>query len=139
MGLNRKKEGIEHIDTNIVVRLITGDDPKNYKKAKKLISQKNKTFIFEDAAMMEVVYVLSGEEYNYSREEVVAGINFISRFDNIFFNKGLIEDALNLYKDHPKLSFVDCYLAAITSITDETPLWTFDKKLLAQCPVAQEP
>ena len=77
--------------------------------------------------------------YKYSREEVVAGINLISEFDNIYFNKGLIEDALNLYVDHPKLSFVDCYLAAITNITDEKPLWTFDKKLISQCPLAKEP
>lgn len=138
MGIIRKKEGIEHIDTSVIIRLIVGDAPKNYQKAKKLLSQKHKTFVFEDAAMMEVVFVLS-KVYHYSRAEVVAGIALISRFDNIFFNKGLIEDALNLYKDHPKLSFVDCYLAAITSITDETPLWTFDKKLLTQCPVAQEP
>ena len=138
MGLTRKKEGIEHIDTNIIVRLIVGDDPKNYKKAKKLVSQKNKIFIFEDTAMMEVVYVLSGKNYNYSREEVATGINLVSKFENIYFNKGLIEDALNLYVDHPKLSFVDCYLAAITALSDETPLWTFDHKLAAQCPVARE-
>lgn len=139
MGIISRKAGIEHIDTNIIVRLITGDDPKNYKKAKKLIAQKNKTFIFEDAAMMEVVYVLSSKNYNYSRDEIAAGIDFISKFDNIYFNKGLIKDTLNIYVDHPKLSFVDCYLAAITNITQETPLWTFDKKLIAQCPVAREP
>ena len=137
MGLIRAKEGIEHIDTNIVVRLITGDDYKNYKKAKKLISQKNKIFVFEDAAMMEVIYVLSGEYYKYSRAEVVAGINFISKFENVYFNKGLIEDALNLYIDHPELSFVDCYLAATTNLSGEMPLWTLDHKLATQCSVAK--
>lgn len=138
MGLTRCKEGIEHIDTNIIVRLIVGDDPKNYRKAKKLLSQKNKVFVFEDAAMMEVVYVLSGKEYNYSREKVATGISFISSFDNLYFNKGLIEEALNLYVGHPKLSFVDCYLAAATTLSGETPLWTCDHKLATQCPVAQE-
>lgn len=138
MGIISKKEGIEHIDTNIVIRLIVGDDPKNYKKAKKLMAQKHKTFVFEDSAMMEVVFILS-KIYKYSRKEVVAGIDIISKFDNIYFNKGLIEDALNIYVNHPKLSFVDCYLVAITNITQEKPLWTFDKKLLAQCPLAKEP
>ena len=88
---------------------------------------------------MEVVYVLSSKNYNYSRDEIAAGIDFISKFDNIYFNKGLIEDALNIYVDHPKLSFVDCYLAAITNITQEVPLWTFDKKLISQCSSAREP
>jgi len=137
MGLISRKAGIEHIDTNIIVRLIVGDDPKNYQKAKKLISRKNKTFVFEDAAMMEVVYVLSGWQYNYSRKDIAAGINFIASFENIYFNKGLIEDALNLYTKRPKLSFVDCYLAAVTNLSQENPLWTLDKKLATQVPVAQ--
>lgn len=136
MGMIKRKDGIEHIDTNIVIRLIVGDDPKSYLKAKKLISQKRKIFVFEDASMMEVVFVLS-KLYNYSREDVVAGINFIKGFSNICFNKGLIEDALNLYVSHPKLSFVDCYLAAVTSLSGEVPLWTLDHKLAAQCPVAK--
>ena len=136
MGLVSKKANIEHIDTSIVVRLIVGDDPKNYLKVKKLISKKHKTFILEDSAMMEVVFVLS-KIYKYPREKVVAGINFISNFENICFNKGLIEDSLNLYVDHPKLSFVDCYLTAATAISQETPLWTLDKKLAAQSPVAK--
>ena len=136
MGLVSKKANIEHIDTSIVVRLIVGDDPKNYLKVKKLISKKHKTFILEDSAMMEVVFVLS-KIYKYPREKVVAGINFISNFENICFNKGLIEDALNLYVKHPKLSFVDCYLAVITELSQEKPLWTLDKKLAAQSPVAK--
>lgn len=134
MGL---KDKIEHIDTNVVVRLITGDDPKNYKKAKKLVSKKDKVFVFEDAAVMEVVFVLAGSIYHYTRTEIATGIRFIMAFENIYFNKGLIEDALNLYVAHPKLSFVDCYLSASTHLSGETPLWTFDQKLVAQCPVAK--
>ena len=137
MDIIRRKEGIEHLDTSIVIRLIVGDAPKNYQKAKKLLSQKHKIFVFEDTAMMEVAYVLS-KVYKYSREQVVAGISLISKFENIYFNKGLIEDTLNLYVNHPKLSFVDCYLAAVTNITDEAPLWTLDRKLATQCPVARE-
>ena len=83
MGLIHKKADIEHIDTNIIVRLITGDDPKSYEKAKKLIAKKDKTYVFEDAAMMEVVFVLSSDAYHFSRKVVAAGIKFIMGFDNI--------------------------------------------------------
>lgn len=136
MGIISVKHGIEHIDANIIIRLIVGDDPKNYQKAKKLIARKNRTYVFEDAVIMEVVFVLS-KIYKYSREAVAAGINFIAGFENIYCNKGLIEDALNLYVKHPKLSFVDCYLAAITTISNEKPLWTLDRRLAAQFPVAK--
>lgn len=137
MGLIGRKENIERIDTSIVIRLIVGDDPKNCQKAEKLMAKKHKLFVFEDTAMMETVFVLS-KVYKYPREKVVAGINLISRFDNIYFNKGLIEDALNLYLAHPKLSFVDCYLAASAALSGELPLWTLDHKLATQIPAARE-
>ena len=137
MGLARKKAHIEHIDTNIVVRLITGDNPENYQKAKKLISKKDKLYIFEDAAMMEVVFVLSGSVYRFSREEVRRSIEFIMSFENIYFNKSVIAEALDLYVTHPKLSFVDCYLTAMTAISGEIPLWTLDHKLASQCKIAK--
>ena len=137
MGLIRKKAGVEHIDTNIIIRLITRDDEKMTKKAEALVSKTNKVYVFEDAAMMEVIFVLSGAIYHRSREQVRDAIKTIMNFDNIFFNKSLIGEALNLYVAHPKLSFVDCYLAAATIISGETPLWTLDHKLAAQCKVAK--
>ena len=132
------KNNVEHIDTNIMVRLVTRDDAKMLKKVKKLFSHKEKFYIFEDAAMIELVYVLSTSIYHYSREIVAAKIKSIMQIENLYFNKGLITDALDLYVAHPKLSFVDCYLAAITNLSDETPLWTLDHKLATQCPVAKE-
>ena len=138
MGIINRKEGVERIDTNILVRLIVNDEPKQVKRAKKLFSHKDKLCVFEDAAMMEVVYVLSGKLYQQKREQIASNIKDIMRIENLVCNKGLIEDSLNLYVSHPKLSFVDCYLAAITKTTQETPLWTFDHKLASQCTVAKE-
>lgn len=137
MGLISKKAGIEHIDTNIVIRLITQDNEKMVKKAERLLSKKNKTYVFEDAAMMEVVFVLTRGGYDMTRKEAADGINAFLKTENIYCNKGLIEDALNLYVKHPKLSFVDCYLAVIAELSQEKPLWTLDKKLAAQTPIAK--
>lgn len=131
------KDGVEHIDTNILVRLITQDDPRAVEKAEKLVANRDKVYVFEDAAMMEVVFVLTGDQYRYSREQAAESIMAMMAISNIYFNKGLIEDALNLYVSHPKLSFVDCYLAAVTALSGEAPLWTLDRKLAAQCPVAK--
>ena len=137
MGIINRKEGVERIDTNVLVRLIVNDDPKQVKRAKKLFSHKDKLYVFEDAAMMEVVYVLSGKLYQQKREQIASNIKDIMRLENLVCNKGLIEDSLNLYVEHPKLSFVDCYLTAATAISQETPLWTLDKKLATQSPVAK--
>ena len=131
------KDGIEHIDTNILIRLITRDEPELVARAEKLIAKKDKLYIFEDAAMMEVVFVITGDQYRYSRAQAAESIKTMMRIDNICFNKGVIEDALDLYVAHPKLSFVDCYLWVIAAISQELPLWTLDRKLANQCPVAK--
>lgn len=138
MDLDKYKEGIERVDTNIIVRLITEDIPKQVRRAKKLFAQ-DKLFVFEDAAMMEVVFVLSGDQYRYSRPRIAAKITAIMHLENLVCNKGIIEGALDLYVTHPKLSFVDCYLAIKADLSKELPLWTFDHKLATQCPsVARE-
>lgn len=134
MGL---KANIEHIDTNIVIRLITQDDPIAVKKAEKLISSKQKVFVLEDVAMMEIVYVLTSDYYRYSRQEVSESIKTLILIDNIYSNKSVISGALDMFVSHPKLSFVDCYLAIISETSNEVPLWTLDKKLAAQSPVAK--
>ena len=138
MGIIKRKDGVEHIDTNIMVRLITRDDEKMLKKVKKLFSHEEKLYVFEDTATMELVYVLSTSTYHYTREVIAEKIKEVLKLENLVCNKGLIEDALDLYVSHPKLSFVDCYLAAVTELSQEKPLWTLDHKLAAQCPVAQE-
>lgn len=138
MGLISNKHNVEHIDTNIMVRLTTRDDEKMLKKIKKLLSDQEKIFVFEDAAMMELVYVLSTSVYHYSRELIAEKIKAVMKIPNLCLNKGMIEDALDFYVTHPKLSFVDCYLAIAANISGELPLWTLDHKLAAQCPVAKE-
>ena len=89
--------------------------------------------------MMELVFVLTSKVYEYSREEVSEKIKSVMKLENLVCNKSIIESALDVYVTHPKLSFVDCYLAIVAETSGETPLWTFDKKLLAQCPIAREP
>lgn len=133
------KTGIEHIDTNILIRLITRDIPAQYQRAKQLIDHEDKLYVFEDVSIMEVVYVLSGDFYHYTRQDISDGIKQILSIPNLSCNKSVIEGALDLYVSHPKLSFVDCYLIVMTDTTQELPLWTFDRKLAAQCPFARLP
>jgi predicted nucleic-acid-binding protein len=138
MGLIGRKEGVEHIDTNIIIRMIAKDNPAQLKRIRKLFSNMKKIFVFEDSAMMEVVYVLSGKIYNFDREQISRDIKNVMLIPNLVCNKGILEDALDLYVTHPKLSFVDCYLTASTNLSGETPLWTLDHKLASQCAVARE-
>lgn len=131
------KANVEHIDTNIIIRLITQDNPDEVKKAEKLIADKHRIYVFEDAAIMEVVFVLMSDFYRFTRQDVVDSLKTIMLIDNIYLNKSVISAALDLFVTHPKLSFVDCYLAIMAETSGETPLWTLDKKLATQVPTAK--
>ena len=52
-------------------------------------------------------------------------------------DRDLFIAVLPIYTAHPKLSFVDCYLAALAQRTGAAPLLTFDKKLASQLPAVQ--
>lgn len=131
------KANVEHIDTNIIIRLITQDNPDEVKKAEKLIADKHKIYVFEDAAIMEVVFVLMSDFYRFTRQDVADSLKTIMLIDNIYFNKSVISHTLDMFVAHPKLSFVDCYLATVTDLSGETPLWTLDQKLAHQSPIAK--
>jgi hypothetical protein len=81
MGLIRRKEGIEHIDTNIVIRMIVGDSPKDYKRAEKLLSKKNKIFVFESRSWSaqilrkEIPAFVGARLFSFGLEELLLWIS----------------------------------------------------------------
>ena len=133
------KDYIETLDANIIIRIIAQDNPGHFKRALKLIQRRDTLFILHELTIAEVVYVLSSDKiYDYPRDEIRNSILKILRFENISCNIGLIEDALNLYVEHPALSYTDCFLAAFTAANQSEPLWTFDQSL-ARLPIAKAP
>lgn len=127
--------GSESIDTNVILRIILRDDEAAMQRAIKLISN-GKDFALDDVAISEAVYVLE-KASRWQRVSIAAALAEILAVDNIICNKGLIEDTLNLYLKHPKLSFNDCYLATKAGLSQAVPFWTYDRKLASQVEYAQ--
>lgn len=125
------------LDTNVFIRLFTGDMPSQYKKVTTLLSDETQSFIIEDVAIVEMAHVLE-VCYGKDRLDVARDVNFLCSIDNIRANRTLFEQVAKLYYTHPKLSFNDCYLAVISELHSADPLLTFDKKLANQLPSAKE-
>lgn len=118
------------LDANVVLRALLDDVPKQHDAAFNLLTNGGE-FRVPDIAVAEVVFVL-GRAYGLTREqqrEVVVG--FLEQ-PMILADVDLIEATFATYVRFPKLSFEDCYLAASAAIREETPLWTFDRKLASQ-------
>lgn len=132
-GMDTKKP---FLDTNILVRIITGDNPDLRLKAYKLISG-NKQFYIPDLVIYETAYVLSGDEYKFTRSQISSDLKRLLSESNLDYNKAVFDLVFEEYPKHPKLSFADCYLCAMAA-SKETKIMTFDKKLTSQCKCAKK-
>ena len=121
---------ISSIDTNILLRIITRDDPRKRLQAIKLLSEDNHTFRIFPPALTETVYVLE-TLYDYSHEDIIDKLSFfLARFsDNLIYDTHVTKVAFPLYLEHSQLSFCDCMLSAYAEVNNAEPLFTFDKAL----------
>ena len=118
------------LDANCILRWLLDDVPEQTILVTNLINSEE-NFAVADAALIEVVFVLEKLK-KISRESIEKAVMTIIGKANILSNKELFVEILPIYKNHPKLSFVDCYLEVLARRTAATPLMTFDKKLANQ-------
>jgi predicted nucleic-acid-binding protein len=93
-------------------------------------------FFAEDEAIIEAVYVLE-HLAGFDRLAIRILLQAIFGHRAIKCNRPLFQKVLADYCVHPKLAFIDCYLALRSAETKALPLYTFDKKLANQMPQAR--
>ncbi len=117
------------LDTNVVVRLLTQDDPAQLRRARKAIAKQCSA---EDPGwincivLVEVIWVLSSA-YRNSRGEIVVAIEKLLQVRELeiqYVDEAW--EALHLYRDHPA-DFSDYYLAAINRKKGCRTTLTFDR------------
>ena len=118
------------IDTNVVLRHVLGDDPKQTASAQSVfdaLRSGEKAALLLESVLAECVYVLL-HYYEVPKEEVVEKLDGILRYPGIVNrDKHDLREALKLFGEHA-LDFVDCILVAKARI-GELELVTFDEKL----------
>lgn len=119
------------LDTSAIVRLLTNDIPVSRDNVARMIESTTSQFAIADMAVSEAVFVL-GRQYGFTREEIASSLRALMLHAKINCNRVMIDGALELFVDHPALSFEDCCLAVYAELNDALPLYTFDKKLAHQ-------
>lgn len=123
------KHNISILDTNILIRYLTNDTPKQAEAIRTLFQKaKEKSLMIPDIVLVEVVYVLLSH-YELGKEEIIQKITILLTFEKFNLNSKLFQKTIELYTNH-SISFVDAYLIAL-SVFEEATLYTFDKKLLS--------
>lgn len=119
-----------YIDTDVVIRFLTGDDPKKQKAAAALLEKVDKGGLVlqaPDLVIADAVYVLSSPRlYHLSRPEIrdiLSPLVGLSGFK--VENKQALLEALNLYSVSA-VDFSDAFLIAKVRHSDKKMLYSYD-------------
>jgi predicted nucleic-acid-binding protein len=121
------------LDTNVLVRYLTQDDPGQYAKATACIDaaiDQGEHLLVNTAVLCELVWVL-GSAYGYSRDEIAGALEQIfatAQFDIERLDEG--RQALGDFRA-TKADFTDALIGRINRALGATHTVTFDRDLKA--------
>ncbi len=119
-----------YIDTDIIIRLLTGDDPQKRKAATALfekVAQDELTLSAPDTVIADAVYVLSSPNlYHLPRTEIRDLLGSLLRYPGFKVeNKQSVIKALDFYADL-NIDFGDALIAVLTQQSAKRIIYSYD-------------
>ena len=108
------------IDTNILLRYLLNDEPKQSKKASTIIQGSNKVLI-TDVVLVEAIWTLSGKKYNLDKDSIVKVISALFEEPTICF-----EDSQSVWR-----ALVDFKIAKSVKAGSKRKMADFPDALIA--------
>jgi predicted nucleic-acid-binding protein len=119
------------LDTNILVRLITQDDPEQATLAERLIgraTEEGEACFVSDVVLCELEWVLE-QCYEATRSDVLAAVQELTLRDVFSFeNPDALRWAVDLYREG-KVEFSDALIGAKSRAQGARTTYTFDRAL----------
>ena len=126
------------LDTNVLVRWLMDDDPKQSTRARRLFTAARTglaALFVPVTVMLELEWVLRSR-YDFNKATVLQAFNALLETQELEFqSEAALEQALHLYRQGAA-EFADCLHAGLCSAFDRAPLLTFDAKA-ARLPAIQ--
>lgn len=114
------------VDTNVLVRILTRDDPKQVRVADDFVAAGAWVSLL---ALAETIWVLTTV---YERDAVEIGASvgqLLDHKDLILQDREVVAAALEIFRSRPALGFTDCLLLEVARKAGHLPLGTFDRNL----------
>jgi len=117
------------VDTNVLVRLVIGDDPVQVAAAEEYVAS---GAWVSHVALVECVWVLKSV-YSVLHSRLVAAIEALRDHEVLVLQEpDVVAAALAIFREHPKVEFSDCLVLEIARKAGHIPLGTFDRALAKQ-------
>jgi len=114
------------VDTNILVRLFTGDDPKQAERAKQFVRP---GAWVSHIVLVETLWVLQSV-YDRTNKEIGQAVALLLSNESVILQEPeVVAAALNLFTRNKGVSFSDCLMLSLAQRSGHSPLGTFDVKL----------
>jgi predicted nucleic-acid-binding protein len=114
------------VDTNILIRLITGDDSRQTEVAERFVERGAWVSIL---AVAETTWVLR-TWYKRNAAEIASAIQMLLEHkDLVLQDSDVVATALELFRSRPALGFSDCLMLHLARRAGHLPLGTFDRAL----------
>lgn len=120
------------LDTNIIIRYVTQDNPEQATRAYRLLQQLEAgdlSLVTTEGVLIEAVQVLSSRNlYNLPRQEIATHLSAVILLQGLKLpNKRMYLRALELYTSFPHLDFVDALNVAHMERAGDTAIVSFDR------------
>lgn len=120
------------LDTNVILRFLTGEPEAQAQRAKKLFEQSESGVLnirILPLVVAEVVFVLTGKHYQMDRAEVAEALMLFLENPNFdIADRDSLISGLQLFKQHT-IDYADAYLAAEAQ-THDCGIASFDQDFL---------
>jgi len=114
------------LDTNVVIRHLTGDPPSMAKRATRLLATEPE-LVLTDVVLAECVYVLESY-YEVERPRIAELLRAALALPTISSDSELLLRALEVY-ELDSLDFAEAYLVAVAELNGMRSIASFDKAI----------
>jgi predicted nucleic-acid-binding protein len=117
---------VRAVDTNVLVRLLARDDPKQLAQAEEFVRP---GAWVSHLVLVETVWVLTSV-YDVEPKQVAAAVEMLLDHRELAVQDGdVVAAALASYRKRPSLGFSDCLILEVSRKAGHLPLGTFDRDL----------
>lgn len=114
------------VDTNVVVRLITRDDPAQTRAAERFVARGAWVSVL---VLAEATWVLS-TVYSLTRRQMALAVEMLLSHEQLVLQDAdVVSSALNEFRRTTNVGFSDCLVLALARAAGHFPLGTFDRRL----------
>ena len=114
------------VDTNVLVRLVTGDDERQFAAAAGYVT--GGAWV-SHLALAETTWVLRSVYQRSSRQVALAIERLLDHETLVLQDADVVRAALEAFRKRPGIGFSDCLMLEVARKAGHLPLGTFDREL----------